>query len=492
MLTQVDVDALFEKQPFEATEWVGGEFAGIDLGDSRLNERTRIIGEDFAKRPSARIPEACKTWMKVKAAYRYFDSKKVTPEKIITPHRKQTINRMRNHGVVLALQDTVFFSYNHKANGLGPIGKNNDHGMGIIFHHVFPVTTRGLPLGTLYQNIWTRKEVPDEEKIEKIRRLQETPVEEKEISRWILAALKTDQLAPGGVKVVTVCDREADFYEFIGNSLACNRPFVIRANHDRKIETEQNDSNFEMISQALMGVRIAGTYEVEVLGNSKRSARTATVVVRYTKITLREPYRSDAAESSFEKKSGTITAISVVEFSLPPEGEEPIHWVLLTNEAVANIEDAKEKIDWYCCRWLIEIYHKVLKTSCRVEDSLLRNSERLSRYIALKTVIAYRLMLLTYISRINPADLATSVLTDAEWKMLYAMSNETSTFPRKPPTVRQCVRWLSQHGGFLGRTRDGEPGIVTVARGWQRLCDFVTAVGVYRRCIDVMSNGIAV
>jgi hypothetical protein len=395
---------------------------------------------------------------------------------------------MKGHKVVLALQDTVFLSYNHKANGLGPIGKHNDKGQGLVMHHVFAVTPNGLPLGALAQTIWARDDVPEENNDEKIRRLQETPVEDKESAKWILDALETDRLAPDGVKTVTVCDREADIYEFVGNSLACNRPFVIRANHDRKIDTEESELNVEKVSQALAYAPVAGNYSIEVLGNNKRSSRIAEVVVKYTRFTPKEPPRPESAKSGFALKLTEITAISVVEFSLPPEDEEPIHWVLLTNEPVSNFDDAREIINWYCCRWLIEIYHKVMKSCCRIEDSLLRTNERLVRYIALKSVIAYRIMLLTYVSRVNPDDPATSVLTDAEWRALYCLANETCSLPKRVPTVRQCIRMLSSLGGFLGRKRDGEPGIITVARGWQRLCDFVAAFRIYQ---DFMSHAAA-
>jgi hypothetical protein len=489
MITHKDVEKLFDCKPFEATEWVGEELRGIDLGDGRLNERTRKIGESFARFPTSRINQACKGWMASKAAYHYFGLDKVTPDKIIAPHIDRTVSRMKGHRTVLALQDTVFFSFNHKAAGLGPIGKHDDKGKGLIMHHVFAVTPKGLPLGTLSQEIWARNGVPDESKSEKTKRIQNMPVEAKESIKWIKCAQETDQLVPDEVKTVTVCDREADFYEFIGNSIACRRPFVVRAKNDWTIDEEESNLNFEKVSQALVCASTAGTYDVEVLGNSKRSTRTAVVTVKFTSFSLKEPTRSKKAKSAIDTRTSEITAISVVEISRPPQGEEPIHWVLFTNEPVHNFEDAKEKIDWYCFRWLIEIYHKVMKSSCLIEGSRLRKKEKLIRYIALKSIIAYRIMLLTYVSRINPDEPATSVLTEAEWRTLYCITHNKFSFPRKPPSIRQCIRWLSRLGGFLGRKADGEPGIITVTRGWQRLCDYVSAFRIYQECFSRAAHG---
>ena len=125
----------------------------------------------------------------------------------------------------------------------------------------------------------------------------------------------------------------------------------------------------------------------------------------------------------------------------------------------------------YYERWRIEVFHKVLKSGCRVEDCLLQTAARLQNYIALMSVVAWRLHWLTYINRTAPDLPCTHILTTVEWQALYLRMHHTTQFPPTPPTVRQAVRWIAQLGGFLGRKSDGEPGVTVIWRGWQRLQD---------------------
>ncbi|MEJ2737358.1 MAG: IS4 family transposase, partial [Anaerolineae bacterium] len=148
-----------------------------------------------------------------------------------------------------------------------------------------------------------------------------------------------------------------------------------------------------------------------------------------------------------------------------------IEWLLLINLPVDDFEDAVQVIEWYCCRWQIEVYHKVIKSGCRVEDCRLQTADRLQNYIALMSVIAWRLHWLTYINRVKPDLPCTVVLTPVEWQALYMRIHHTTSLPESPPTVHQAVRRIAKLGRFLGRKQDGEPGITVIWRGWQRLQD---------------------
>lgn len=172
----------------------------------------------------------------------------------------------------------------------------------------------------------------------------------------------------------------------------------------------------------------------------------------------------------------TLQAILVREENPPANlaelgDHEPIEWLLLTNTPVSNFDQAVQVIAWYCCRWLIEVFHKILKSGCRVEDCLLQTAKRLQNYIALMAVVAWRLHWLTYLNRTAPDLPCTHILTMTEWQALYMRIHKSTQFPPTPPTVRQAVRWIAQLGGFLGRKSDGEPGVTVIWRGWQRLQD---------------------
>ena len=153
---------------------------------------------------------------------------------------------------------------------------------------------------------------------------------------------------------------------------------------------------------------------------------------------------------------------------------EPLEWLLVTNVPVQDVGDAVERMRWYRLRWHIEVFHKVLKSGCKIEDCRLDTADELMRYVTLKSVIAWRLLWMGRLSRVQPDTVCTAVLAEHEWQALYVAIHRTSTLPKTVPTVRQVVRWIAKLGGFLGRTCDGEPGVTVLWRGWQRLHDVAT------------------
>ena len=140
---------------------------------------------------------------------------------------------------------------------------------------------------------------------------------------------------------------------------------------------------------------------------------------------------------------------------------------------VSDFTDAVERINWYRLRWHIEVYFKVLKSGMKIEAARLQTKERLLRYIALLSVVAWRLYWLTHINRHTPDTDCTSVLTETEWRALYCITHKTLTLPEKTPTVSEVVIWIAKLGGFLARKSDGNPGVTVIWRGWKRLTDIV-------------------
>ena len=217
----------------ESVEWVTQEFTRADLGDKRLDRRLVKTAEQLAKSPASPINEACGNWASTQAAYRLFNNPKASTAGILKPHWQATAQRMAGcGGTVLAMQDTVFFSYGThvKTRGLGPIGKSNAaHDRGLVMHNALAFTTSGVPLGIVSQNIWARGEIPEEDYQEKIERLQVTPIEEKESFKWLRALKETVQRTPAGVRVVTVADRESDLFEFLTEAKELRAKYLIRA-----------------------------------------------------------------------------------------------------------------------------------------------------------------------------------------------------------------------------------------------------------------------
>ena len=441
------------------TGWAREEFAEIHFGDKRLNQRFISVTEDLAMHTLSPINQACEDWAQTKAAYRLFDNEKIVAEHITEIHTENTARRMQGHPVVLAVQDTCYFNYTHhpSVKGLGLIGTNRKPSQGLIMHSTMALTPQGMPLGLLTQKIWAR----DEERKNIARQRKERQIEDKESFKWLEALEKTVQLAPQEVRVVTVCDREADIYELFMKADELNTEVLVRAAQNRRCN-EELPKLWEFMESRSLAKRLT----IEVPAKKKEPARKAVVEIRFAPVHLRPPH----SHNKGKQKEILVYAVFLREVD-PPEKATPLEWMLLTNGEVKTLKEALTCIDWYRVRWHIETYHKVLKSGCKVEDCRLETAERLKRYLALFSIIAWRLYRITHMNRQHPEASCEMILAEHEWKALYLKIHRTTAFPDTPPTIRQAVRWIGQLGGFLGRKGDGEPGITVIWRGWQRLQD---------------------
>jgi len=443
--------------------WSREEFAGIALGDHRLNARVLTVSEALAAQPQASINQACGGWSATKGAYRLFKNEKTDPELILLPHQQRTRERMAAYPLVLAVQDTTLLDYTGHlvTQGVGPIGTAAQDRWGLVMHTTMAFTPDGLPLGVLSQDIWARDAtVQGDSEARKSR-----PIEEKESYKWITALRETAAQSPQGGKVVSVGDREADVYELFQEAQGLQAHVLVRATQDRTL-VEQGTLKPYMNRQPA-----AGHLHVEVPARPGRVGRTAIVEVRLATVTLQPPTRPQAC--AWRLTPLTVDVVWVHELNPPADVEAPLDWLLLTNVPVACFEDAVERVRWYKVRWQIEVWHKVLKSGCQVEACQLEERDRLIRYLTLKSVIAWRLFWLVQMNRAQPDAPCTMLLTDQEWHALYATIHETRDVPDRVPTVREVTHWIAQLGGFLGRTGDHEPGVTVLWRGWQRLQDFV-------------------
>lgn len=467
--------------PSADEHWCKMEFAGVDFGDKRLDARFKKTAEKLSEQPLSSINQALGCWADAKGAYRMFDNHKVTAIEILSPHQQKTLERIGSRKQVLVIQDTSHIDYvNHvKTEGLGPIGHTHREGKarykskGLIMHTALAVSTDGLPLGIIDQEIWARENGEHEPGRRRKRntRLKRVPIEHKESYKWLRTIMRTTALIPAGVQTITVCDRESDIYEFMSKAEALKTHYLIRSSWDRAIQVEHEDYYLWNYMNSLPSM---GSFkiEVEVKPNAKRrtpESRIAKLEVRFATVEIRNNPKKKMNRTECHPFLPTY-AILVKEIH-PPKGIEPLEWMLYTNVAVESFADAVERVNWYKLRWHIENFHKVLKSGCNIELSRLQTGERLKRYITLLSVVAWRLYWMTHINRVSPNENCSVVLADHEWKALYCKIKKTKSPPTDPPTVREAIRWVAQLGGFLGRKGDGEPGITTTWRGWQRLLD---------------------
>jgi hypothetical protein len=203
-----------------------------------------------------------------------------------------------------------------------------------------------------------------------------------------------------------------------------------------------------------------------------RKSRAVRQTLRATRLTLKPPATHPGAEAI------EVTALWAREMD-PPEGEAPIEWLLLTNRLITTREEAEEALSWYLCRWQIEIFFRILKSGCKIEELQLESIERLEPAIMLYMLIAWRILYLTMIGRECP-ELPCSVLFDREeWEAVYLVTQRKPP-PKAPPTINEVIRWIAGLGGFLNRKGDGQPGPQTLWIGLQRMKDFAAGIAAVR------------
>ena len=460
--------------------WAAEEMGQAALGDKRLNARLVSICDRFSEAPECPINQACEDWAETKAAYRFFGNQAVIAADILEPHRQMTAQRAQPYKTILAIQDTSYFVYtsHHKTAGLGRMslkkGKNVQkiYSNGLIMHACLGVTTEGLPLGLLDQRVFVRKLLSA-----KRRRLADvTPIEKKESYRW-LESLRNTHAIMGDTQVVTVCDREGDIYGLFELSDCLQSPVLVRANVDRAVNKKSRYAEKDVVSlwgfmrdRPAAGTKTIAIPQRKATAHVKaRNARTAILTVKFGAFGFSPP-RNNIKHRKSHLPDLPMYAVYAYE-SEPPENEEPVEWMLITNLPVTTFQEACEKVAWYCLRWRIEMYFKVLKSGFNVEDCRLATGDRRTRYLTVMSVVAWRLFMITLIARTAPATPCTEFLTDPEWKVLFRCVNKGKPLPHAIPAVRDVVVWIARLGGFLARKHDGLPGILTLWRGWKRLAD---------------------
>lgn len=439
----------------EDCRWVAREFQDIDFGDPRLKARFIKTAERLAAQPLSSINHACENWADAKGAYRLFSNDRVHPEEILSVHASRTLERMALLPRVLVIQDTTFLSLDThvKTKGLGLIGSHGN--LGVIMHSSLALSEQGLPLGLLDQQIWARLDQPKRLARHVYRKI---PTEQKESFKWLQGLRESHRRTPT-CQIITVADRESDFYDFFMESEKLGTDFLIRACYDRNVQEGLS------LREALLAEKVIGVIELDV--KQEDEIRKVRLALRVSEITLQPPQKKNKGSCYHPISVWALWAIE----EEPLEEKKALEWVLYSSLPIRNFDEAAEKILWYRHRWHIESFHKVLKSGCRIEECRLETVDRLKRYFALTSVIAWRLYWLTHLHRHHPETPASDILAEPEWKGLYCRIHKTKIPPQQIPTAYQVTRWIAQLGGFLARRGDGEPGITTLWRGWQRLRD---------------------
>jgi hypothetical protein len=452
----------------EQEDWIETEFGAADLGDARRTQRLLTLMGQVAARPGASLPEACGSRGQLKAAYRFLANAAIAPEELWASHIAATYERAAAVPVVLAVQDTTELDWGPQSAtaGLGPLGAPSHQGL--LVHTTMAFTPERVPLGIVAQAVWARDPWTVGQRVTRKQR----PITEKESYKWLasLEAVAEARQACPQTRWVSVGDREADVYDLFIAERPVGVDLLVRAAWDRRVEHPE-----QYLWATVTAWSVAATLTVHVPRHEGQPARQAVVSVRFGPVTLRPPRHRQAEHLP----AVTVWAVSVLE-EYPPAGVEPLEWLLLTTWAVPTVEAAVERVEWYGVRFGIEVWHKVLKSGCRIEARQLETGERLQRCLPLYSVLAWRILYATLLSRALPEVPCTVLLALEEWQALYCAIHHTPTPPPTPPTLQQAVHWVARLGGFLARRGDGEPGVTVLWKGFQHLADLTTMYCIMR------------
>lgn len=461
----------FCSAPTPIADWAVTEFGHAELGDDRRTDRLLMIATAFAQQPTAPIPQACGPGPATQGAYRFFENDDIEPEVIREAHEQATLERVRPHSVVLALQDTSWLNYSThpQTQGLGPIGTPRQNITGLLLHSTLALTPGGLPLGMLHTAVRAR----DPKAAGAARQRHLKPIAQKESHKWLDSLSACQQVAAHCPEtlLVNVADREGDLYELFAQALAPTEDppvhLLVRSRHNRRLTGAPR-----LLWEAAGRRRSCGQLSVRVGRRGQQPARLATLSIRLSQVSLAAPARQSAQAPL------SVWAIEAREVR-PPKGASPILWRLLTTLPVNSMTEACEKVRWYAQRWQIEVIHKVLKSGCQIEQRQLENAARLERALAIDQVVAWRVLALCKAAREEPDAAVSAWLGRAEWEALWCHVHQRTALPKSPPSVGQAVRWVAQLGGFMARKGDGQPGPLTLWRGLHRLNDLTA---MWRLC----------
>lgn len=444
--------------------WAEQQFSGCEFGDIRRTSRLVKFAEQICRNPSQNTPMQTETWSDCKAAYRLMSREEVTFEAVTAPHYEQT----RNHSpeVCLLLNDLteIDFGYESKVKGLSPVGNGS---CGFLMQNSLAVQTNGKVIGLAGQKLRHRKLKPtNETRTQRIKR-------DRESLLWGQLVAEVGS-PPEGTQWINVCDRGADDYEFFCRMNQEKHDWVVRAKQLQR--SVLHEGEFISLREKLDRTSFQKQYYELTYRSKKLGTRTATMRVRFCPIAVRAPQ----LKSPWLRKQNAPTldmfVVEAVEEN-PPEGVEPLRWVLLSSISVTSYSDAWKIIEYYEKRWIVEEFHKALKTGCRVEERQYRTSKRLEAVAGVLSIVAIRLLQLRSASKATPNADAKVIIPLVWISALKALRPKA-----KIKTTRDFYRQLAGLGGHLLRKSDGDPGWITIWRGFTKLQTAVLAIENHKRC----------
>jgi hypothetical protein len=452
-----------------AGAWAERTFGGVKLGDKRRTRRVVQMAEAMARYPDGGLGRQMQGWGSQKAAYRLLDAEAVSHANLSEGHWEQTRQAGSVEGKAhLLVQDITEVDYSHhrETEGLGPIG--NHQGQGFEVHSTLLVEPEvGEVVGLAHQAVWTRESAAHRKQESRTQRHQRANRQSQVWSK----AVEAIGTVPQGSRWVYVGDRESDIFTYFTTIQAQGAHFCIRASQNRRVVS---DREARYVLDEGRAAEAMGYQLVRLADGSE-----ATLALSWQALQVRPPTYLKPAPPPL-----SLWVVRTWEVH-PPATRAALEWLLLTDVPVASASDAAERLLWYTRRWLIEEYHRCLKSGCRLEHSQLRHAARLQRLLAFLAILAVRLLQLRTLAQRDPDRPALQVVEPLLVQIVaFKLKTEPTTL-----TLDRFWRYVAQLGGFPNRKSDAPPGWIRLWRGWLELLALADGVRLAHRLPPLQDVG---
>jgi len=446
----------------ETLYWSKTNFSGVRLFNKTKERRLIQIASKLAEGKGGSLARLFDGWYDTKATYTLLKQPVMKPDTIQKVHRSLVYNAIVAWpGYVLAVEDASEFEWNgnEPIEGLGPVGSGRKQDQGFILHSTLaigvdannhPTQVLGLPFQQYYVRPPRRPN----------RKKRSTTTDTLETDLWRII-LKEKALPPHD-KVIRICDRAADIYEVIQETKEYGCRHIIRLKHDRNVIQPQSPS----VKSLVRALEPMGQTKIEKRVKRGAKSETITLNVSWQKMSLRAPSRPGYGIGKLPAMEETV-----VHTWGYLENGELIEWFLYTDLDVNSLEDAIMIVQFYAKRWIIEDYHKILKTGLKAENLQLETAHAIFATISIMSVVAIRLLDLRERLRINPeASALDSGLNELELKVL------ARYLKRELKTVKCVALAIGRLGGHQNRKSDGMPGVLSLWWGMSRFLEIMDGV----------------
>jgi hypothetical protein len=439
-------------------------FGGCELGDVRRTRRVVKMAGQLATHAGRSLAQSCDGDEIVQeGAYRLVRNHHVQPEALMEGGFLETAREAAHHQRLLAIEDTTTLSYRHAVRqGLGELGGGPGRraGTGLWVHSALLVDADSeQTVGLIEQAYWSRPAAQRGQRHQRKKRAYE----EKESYKWQRASARVaERLGAAMTQVMTVCDREADVFEYLHYKHSRGERFIVRAAQDRGLWAEEQ----RLFEQVRKQGKRRGKVGVQVPQRGGRPARQAVLELRSAEVTLALPKRPDGSELS-------PVRVNVVLAEERGRAAEQLCWILLTSEAVDSAAQVQDILRCYGLRWRIEEFHKAWKSGAGVEELRMQHRDNLLKMAVMLAFVAVRLLQLreSLDNKALSEMPCTQVLGVEEWKLLWVSTQKRKTLPKDVPPLKWAYLAIAKLGGFTNTKRTGRASWETMWMGWSRLSE---------------------